>query len=118
MHKIIAAAVDNSGALAHSSVTITASNTPPTVTLTSPADGTTLTAPATIELSADASDANGIRWVVFWRGDHPIALKGTAPYTTSTTITTPGTYTFVAEAYDIFGARTKSAPVTVTVKAP
>jgi hypothetical protein len=88
------------------------------VKLTSPADGTTLTAPAKIDLAADASDANGIRWVVFWRGNYPIAVKGTAPYTTTTTIMTPGTYTFVAEAYDIFGARTKSDPVTVTVKAP
>src|ERR1051325_8257898 len=91
MHKIIAAAVDTSGALAYSAVTITASNTPPTVKLTSPADGTTLTAPAKIDLAADASDANGIRWVVFWRGNYPIAVKGTAPYTTTTTIMTPGT---------------------------
>jgi len=118
MHKIIAAAVDSAGALAYSSVTITASNTPPTVKLTSPADGATFTAPAKIDLAADASDSNGIRWVVFWRGNYPIAVKGTAPYTASTTIMTPGTYTFVAEAYDIFGARTKSDPITVTVKAP
>src|ERR1043165_6991842 len=41
IHKIIAAAVDSTGALAYSSVTITASNTPPTVKLTSSADGVT-----------------------------------------------------------------------------
>jgi predicted phage tail protein len=118
IHKIIAVGVDSIGAVGYSVVTITASNTPPTVKLTSPADGATFTAPAKIDLAADASDSNGIRYVVFWRGSYPIALKSSPPYTTSTTIMAPGTYKFVAEAYDVFGARTKSDPITVTVTAP
>jgi hypothetical protein len=118
-HRIVAAATDAVGATAKSAaVTITASNTPPTVTLTAPADGATFTAPATIELKADASDSDGLRGVVFWRGNQPVGVSTTAPFTATTKIYAPGTYQFVAEAYDRFGARTKSAPVTVTVKAP
>jgi hypothetical protein len=118
MHKIIAAAVDSNGTIGYASVTITASNTPPTVKLTAPADGSTIKAGTKFELKADASDPDGIRWVVFWRNDAPIALKSSAPYTVNTTILIPGTYKIAAEAFDKFGARTKSDPVTITVTAP
>ena len=43
-------------------------NTPPTVSLTSPANNTTYTSPATVNLSADAADADGtVSKVEFYR---------------------------------------------------
>jgi hypothetical protein len=118
MHKIVASAVDTTGAFANASLTINATNPPPTVTLTSPADGSTFKVGDSIALSADASDSNGIRYVVFYRGDFPVGVATTAPFTATTSIGIPGTYKLSAQAFDRFGARTRSAPVTVTVTGP
>jgi len=118
MHKIVASAIDTTGAYASASVTITASNTPPSITLTSPTDGATFKVGDKISLSADASDSNGIRYVVFLRGDFPVGFATSAPYTATTSVGMPGTYKFSAVAYDAFGARTKSSVATVTVTAP
>jgi hypothetical protein len=114
-HIIIAKASDTFGAFKTAAVVITISNTPPAVTLTSPADGTTLTAPATIQLAADANDADGIDHVSFWAGNRLIASDKTAPYEATISKVMAGTYTFVARAYDKYGQETTSAPVKVTV---
>jgi hypothetical protein len=118
VHKVVASAVDTSGAYASASVTITATNPAPTVSITSPADGSTFAAGDKITLTADASDANGIRYVVFFRGDLPVGVATSAPFTATTSIGKAGTYKFTAQAFDAFGARTKSAPVTVTITGP
>jgi hypothetical protein len=115
MHKIVASAVDTSGAYANASVSITATNPAPTVKITSPADGSTFKVGDKITLTADASDDGSIRYVVFLRGDVPVGVATSAPYTATTSIGKAGTYKFTAQAFDNFGARAKSDPVTVTV---
>lgn len=118
MHKITASAVDVAGAIASTSITINATNPPPTVTLTSPTDGSSFKAGDPITLSATASDSNGIRYVVFYRGDHPVGYATAEPFTAQTMVTLPGTYKFSAVAFDGFGARAKSDVATVTITAP
>src|SRR5690606_16937328 len=59
----------------------TASNQAPTVSLSAPANGATYTAPATIMVSANASDTDGsIARVEFYQGSMLIGSDTTSPY--------------------------------------
>jgi regulation of enolase protein 1 (concanavalin A-like superfamily) len=92
--------------------------TAPSVTLTSPAPGTTVTAPATIAVSADASDPDGsVARVDFYAGTTLIGTSTAAPYSTTWTGVPAGSYSLTAVATDNVGAATTSAPVAITVQA-
>jgi hypothetical protein len=97
-------------------VTIAAPNQPPVVWLTSPANGASLNAPATINLTATASDAEGqLARVDFFHGTTLLFTDVTAPYAFSWANVAAGTHTFTAAAYDSFGNKATSAAVSVTV---
>jgi hypothetical protein len=91
-------------------------NQPPAVTLTGPANGTTFTAPASITMTANASDPeNQLARVEFYRGTTLLYSDTTAPYTWSWTNVAAGSYTLTAVAVDAAGNRATSAAATVTV---
>ncbi|HEX6463955.1 MAG TPA: Ig-like domain-containing protein, partial [Vicinamibacterales bacterium] len=91
-------------------------NQPPVVNITSPADGSTFTADATITITASASDPqNELTQVEFYNGTSLLGTATTAPYTFSWSSVPPGTYALSAIAYDAAGLTTQSAPVSVTV---
>ncbi|MGH6631282.1 MAG: Ig-like domain-containing protein, partial [Burkholderiales bacterium] len=93
-----------------------AANAAPTVNLTSPANGATFTAPATIVLTADAQDSDGtVAQVEFFQGATLLATDTSAPYTFTLTNVAAGAYSFTARATDNQGASTTSAAVSVTV---
>lgn len=118
----VARATDNLGAAADSTaatITVTSLNQPPTVALTAPADGTLLTAPASVLLTASASDPDGsIGKVEFYQGATKLGEDFTAPYEYSLTNLAAGTYSFSARAYDLQNLSATSASVAVTVVAP
>ncbi|MQA28878.1 MAG: hypothetical protein GEU82_03430 [Luteitalea sp.] len=92
------------------------SNQPPQVSITSPASGTTLTAPASIELSVQASDNDGaVSSVSFYNGSTLLGSDASGPYTYTWANVPAGTYTLAAVAVDNGGASTTSSPVIVTV---
>ncbi|UOQ51838.1 glycosyl hydrolase family 18 protein [Hymenobacter cellulosivorans] len=94
----------------------TAANTPPTVSLTGPANNATFAAPAAITLTANAADANGtVSKVEFFQGTSKLGEDLTAPYSFSWTGVAAGTYSITARATDNAGAATTSAAVSVTV---
>lgn len=97
-----------------------ADNTPPTVVLTAPANGSAATAGVAIALSATASDSDGlVAGVEFFENGVKIGATDTsAPYGVTWTPSTQGTRTLTARATDNEGAATTSAGVTVTVSAP
>ncbi|MFZ2650021.1 MAG: Ig-like domain-containing protein [Burkholderiaceae bacterium] len=96
-----------------------APNQPPSVALTAPAGGATAIAPATINLAANASDADGtIARVEFYRGSTLLGTDTTAPYTFSWSGVAAGSYSLTARAYDNQNAVTTSAAVNITVSAP
>src|SRR5207237_618015 len=98
------------------STTPPSANVPPVVTLTSPANGGSMTAPATISLSANASDGDGtVTQVSFFSGSTLIASLVKAPYVFGWNGVPAGTYTLTARATDNSGATTTSTPVTVSV---
>ncbi len=91
-------------------------NTPPSVRLTSPADGAAFTAPATITLAAEASDPDGqVVRVDFYRDTTLLGSDSAAPYGFTWSGVGAGTYTLTARAVDDGGAEATSAAVTVTV---
>ena len=93
--------------------------TAPVVTLTSPAAGTTLTAPATVTLTANASDPDGtVAKVDFYANSTLVGTSTAAPYSATLTAAPAGTYTLTAVATDNVGATTTSTPVTLVIQAP
>ncbi len=94
-------------------------NVPPTVGLTAPANNASYTAPASITLSATASDSDGtISNVQFYNGTTLLGSDATAPYSFNWTNVAAGTYTITARATDNSGASTTSTSITVVVTAP
>ncbi len=94
-------------------------NRPPTASLTAPTNNSTVTAPATIALKANAADADGsISKVEFYQGGLLINSDQSAPYEYTLTLGSAGTSSFTARAYDNNGAVTTSSPVQVNVVAP
>src|SRR5262249_21206011 len=114
-------AVDAAGNLSASSpqasAVVPADTTPPTVSLTAPAAGATVT--GTVAVSATASDNVGVAGVTFKvDGTTTIGSEDTrSPYSVQwdTTGATNGSHTLTAIARDAAGNTTTSAAVTVTV---
>ena len=94
-------------------------NAPPQVSLTSPVEGRVGTAPATITLAVQTSDADGtVVAVDFYDGSISIARVVTNPFTTQWFSVPAGHHTLTARATDDRGAATTSAPMSITVDSP
>lgn len=122
LYSLTAVATDNRGTTATSAAVNIAvnspPNTPPTVSLTAPAAGAVFTEPATINLTATASDSDGtIIQVEFFQNDVKLGGDTSAPYSFSFTTVPKGTYSLTARATDDRGATTTSSAVNVTVNA-
>src|SRR6185295_16357038 len=97
------------------SITV-ANNQPPSVALTAPTTGTAYMAPATVTISATASDPEDrLSKVEFYAGTTLLGTATTSPFAFSWSSVPAGTYSLTAIAYDADGATTTSAPVSITV---
>ncbi|OLD56744.1 MAG: hypothetical protein AUI64_01705, partial [Acidobacteria bacterium 13_1_40CM_2_64_6] len=119
-HTLTAVARDAAGNTTTSTaVTVTVSNidaTPPTVSVTGPANGSTVS--ATVSVTATASDNVSVAGVQFTLDGANLGTEDTAsPYSTTwdTTTASNGSHTLTAVARDAAGNTTTSAPVTVIV---
>jgi hypothetical protein len=91
-------------------------NTPPTVSITTPAAGASFTAPASIGVTASAADSDGtIARVEFFAGNTSIGVDTAAPYSVAWTNVAAGTYQITAVATDNGNASTTSGIVAITV---
>jgi len=94
------------------------SNVAPTVSITSPASGTSYTAPASVVVNANASDSDGsVTRVDFYAGTTLIGSDSSAPYSVTWSNVVAGSYSLTAKAVDNGGASTTSAAVAITVTA-
>ncbi len=95
---------------------------PPTISITSPANGNTYGSPANITITANAADSDGINKVYFFQCGCLIGAGTQVPNTTTWTIpwnNVPlGTYTLTAKAVANNGAVKTSAAKTIIVEAP
>jgi hypothetical protein len=90
-------------------------NNPPTVSITSPIDGTTVTAPASVTINVTAADSDGtISKVDFYRGATLLGTDTSAPYSYSWT-SIAGSHSITAVATDNGGATVTSEAVGITV---
>lgn len=94
----------------------TDAGTPPLVTLDAPLDGATYSSPATIPLSATASDDGSVVRVEFLNGGTKIGEDDTAPYEYAWSGVQPGSYVLTARALDDQGLATVSNVANVTVE--
>lgn len=114
-----ARATDNAGAVTASSPVHVTVDQPPSVSLTSPANETTLTGPANLTLQAAASDADGsVVKVEFLAGTTLLGTLTAGPYSWPVTNLSAGTFVFSAKATDNAGFATTSSPVTIHVTTP
>ena len=91
-------------------------NATPAVALISPTENTFYTEPATIAISASASDSDGsVALVEFFQGVAKIGEDNAAPFTLSWSGVLQGSYALRAVATDNLGAKATSAVVNVTV---
>jgi len=91
---------------------------PPTVSITSPGDGSVFTSPASITLQAEVGDAQlPIKSVSFFANDNFVGRVTSSPYTLVVTGVRPGQYSVFARAVDQFGKSAVSQPVDITVSA-
>jgi len=93
-------------------------NPGPLVMMTAPKAGQDYKAPATIELEAEASDANGlVTEVEFFEGSdrNPLGSGDIAPYKATMRDLPPGRYALFARAKDDEGGLGTSAPIRVEV---
>ena len=117
-HVITASVTDSGSASGSDSVTITVGtpNSPPTVTITSPTDGSTFDSGTTILFEGTASDSEdgGLTSSLVWNSDldGQIGTGGSFSATLS-----DGTHTITASVTDSDGA-TSSSSITVTVGNP
>lgn len=119
-HTVAARATDNSGGISTTPVVniSVATNTPPVVSITSPAAGSLFTAPATVNITANATDANGtVSQVEFFVNGVSVGTDNTSPYAFNWT-SVIGTAVLTAVATDNNGASTTSAAVTINVLDP
>ena len=116
----ISLTVSDGSLSASTSFTLTVNaSTAPAVTLSAPANGTSYSAPATINLAATVT-ANGytITKVQFYEGTTLLAEDSAAPYAFNYTNVSPRSCAFKATAVYDSGGTVSSPSITVTVAAP
>jgi hypothetical protein len=119
-YTITARATDDLGATttsAPSTITVvSAGNTPPTATITSPADGAIFPWKPTITITATASDPGGsVAKVEFRDGTTVLGQDTSAPYSYTWRNVASGSHVLTARATDNAGALTTSSPVGISV---
>ena len=91
----------------------------PAVSITSPAEAASFTAPASLAINATASDVDGsIIKVEFYNGSTLIGTDNTSPYSFNWTNIAAGNYALTAKATDNSGLSTTSTPINIVVNVP
>ncbi len=128
-YSLFARVVDSAGLSGLSStVSVTVSNLPPVVSLSSPTNKSVFLPGTDIPLKAEASDGNdAVVKVTFLVDGRSVATVTTSPYSAVWTNAQPGNHSITARAEDQFGRTVTSesakivvsdAPPTVTITAP
>ena len=105
----------SSGGFSYLRSTPAPANQPPSVALTSPANGAVFTAPASVPLAATATDPDGsVTNVAFFDGATWLGSTNNPPYAV-TAVLAAGSHPLTAVATDNLGLTATSSVVTVTV---
>ncbi len=89
---------------------------PPVVAITSPTNGASIAAPATISFAVAASDSDGaVTRVDLLANGRPLTSVTNSPFQVNIDLLIPGSVTLAAVATDNWGVQTTSAPIVLTV---
>jgi gliding motility-associated-like protein len=117
-YSLSARATDNLNAVGVSAVvgvSVVAPNTPPNVSITGPANNSSVLAGNNVTITATANDPGGsIARVEFYRGNTKLGEDTTSPYSFVWQNVAAGTYTLTARAYDNQNATRTSSAITIT----
>src|SRR5262249_5027223 len=114
-----ARATDDKGIATTSAAISIIVNTPPTVSITAPANNATFAPPASFTLTTNAADSDGtIAKVEFFDGAPLVGTVNAAPFNLALTRVAGGTHAYTAKATDNNNGVTTSAVVNVIVNAP
>ena len=117
-YTLTAQATDNAGLVTTSNAVNITVDVLPTVALTTPANGATYSAPASITLNATASSGTTtISKVEFYNGNALLGTSTSSPYSFTWSNIGVGGYTLTAKAYDSIGTVNSSSPATISVEA-
>src|SRR5256885_14182397 len=95
------------------------SGTPPSVTVSNPANGAVFAAPANVTIQASASDTDGnVTNVHFFANSSPVGADPTAPYSIVASNLAAGSYALRAVAAADSGLTSTSLVVNISVVAP
>ena len=109
-------AVANGIASSPVNFTVGSGNHAPAVSLTSPADNASFSAPAQVTINANASDSDGtISKVEFYQCSTLLGTDTSAPYSFLWSNVAAGSYALTAKAYDNANASTTSSMVNIVV---
>ena len=122
-YSLTAVATDNTGAKTTSAgVTVTVApppNKPPTVSISTPAAGTTYTAPASMSVSATASDPDGsVVRVDFYAGTQVVGSDTSSPFSVTWSGVAAGAYNLTALRLIMRVPRRTSPAVSINVAIP
>jgi gliding motility-associated-like protein len=119
---ITAKATDNDGAVAISTpvdISVASPNSPPTVKITAPVNGSSILSGTSVSITANAMDADGpVSKVEFFSGATKLGEDLTAPFSFSWSNASVGEHTLTVKATDNTSAVSSSAAVIVKVVAP
>ncbi len=86
--------------------------------ITAPASGATFTEGATVSVTVDAQDRDGIAVARLWVDDTYYAMDNTAPFAFSVSGLSPGTHSLMVRTKDRKGNELDSQPVSISIREP
>ena len=99
--------------------TYRATNAPPSITITAPADGSIFTSPASFSLTYNATDTDGISKMELYEGSKLLSTDTNAPFTAfNASNFKAGFHRYHLRAYDTRGASTLSSPLRIGIRPP
>ena len=115
-YNLTARATDDRGATTTSNSRNINVDNPPTVSITSPTNGATFAAPASVVINTNAADNDGfVSKVEFFENSIKIGETNTTPFNFTWSSVGPGSYALTTVATDNLGVTTTSGPVNITV---
>ncbi|MCR6641437.1 MAG: Ig-like domain-containing protein [Sporocytophaga sp.] len=115
-YKVIAKATDNNGGVSKTAITVTVTNTLPTISIVAPTNNSSFPFATDVELKVNAVDADGtITKVEYFNGTTKIGESTTTPFSFIWKNIPLGTYTITAKATDNIGGTTTSLPIQFSI---
>jgi hypothetical protein len=94
-------------------------NTPPSISITTPINGASFTAPASVTINVNAADTDGsVSKVDFYNGTTLLGSDASSPFSYTWTGVPVGNYSITSKATDNSGATTSSSAINITVTSP